>query len=104
MRLTRYVVPALVGGFLWAVPLSGQGSTGTITGQVTDIGTQQGLSGVSIRVVGTPLGTQTRVDGTYTLSDVPEGAHQLRVTRIGYSPLDQEVTVSSGGTATVNLA
>ncbi len=103
MRLTRYVVPALVGGLLWAVPLQGQG-TGSITGQVTDIGTQQGLSGVSIRVVGTPLGTQTRIDGTYTLTDVPEGAHQLRVTRIGYSPLDQDVTVPPGGTTTVNLA
>ena len=103
MRMTRYAVPALVGGLLWAVPLNGQGSTGTITGQVTDVGTQQGLSGVYIRVVGSPLSTQTRMDGGYTLTDVPEGAHQLRVTRIGYAPLDQDVNVTAG-TITVNLA
>lgn len=104
MRLTRYAVPALAGVLLWAVPLRGQGSTGAITGQVTDVGTQQGLSGVSIRVVGTPLGTQTRIDGSYTLTEVPAGAHQLRVTRIGYSPLDQSVSVTSGATTTTNIA
>jgi iron complex outermembrane receptor protein len=104
MALTRYVVPVLVGGLVWAVPLRGQGPTGSITGQVTDIGTQQPLSGVSIRVLGTPLGTQTRSDGGYTLTEVPAGAHRLRVTRIGYAPLEQAVTVTAGATTAVNLA
>jgi iron complex outermembrane receptor protein len=104
MALVRYVVPVLVGGLLWAVPLRGQGPTGSITGQVNDIGTQQPLSGVSIRVLGTPLGTQTRSDGGYTLTDVPAGAQRLRVTRIGYAPLEQAVTVTAGVTTPVNLA
>jgi iron complex outermembrane receptor protein len=103
MRLIRHAVPALVAGLLWAVPLHAQG-TGTITGQVTDVGTQQGLSGVSIRVLGTQLGTQTRSDGGYTLTEVPAGAHRLRVTRIGYAPLEQEVSVAAGATTTTNLA
>jgi len=68
MALARYVVPALVGGLLWAVPLRGQDSTGTISGEVTDVGTQQGLAGVIIRVQGTPLGTQTRSNGGFTLT------------------------------------
>ena len=104
MALTRYVVPVLVGGLLWAVPLRGQGPTGSITGQVTDIGTQQPLSGVFIRVLGTPLGTQTRSDGGYTLTEVPAGAQRLRVTRIGYAPLEQEIAVTAGVTTPVNLA
>jgi len=104
MALTRYVVPVLVGGLLWAVPLRGQGPTGSITGQVTDMGTQQPLSGVFIRVLGTPLGTQTRSDGGYTLTDVPAGAHRLRVTRIGYAPLEQDVTVTADARTPVNLA
>ncbi len=104
MRLTRYAVPALVGGLLWAVPLSGQGSTGSITGQVTDAGTQQGLSGVSIRVLGTQLGTQSRTDGGYTLTDIPAGSHRVRVTRIGYAPLEQEVNVAADAATPVNVA
>lgn len=103
MRLTRYAVPALVGVLLWAVPLRGQGS-GSITGQVTDVGTQQGLSGVSIRVLGTQLSTQTRSDGGYTLTDIPAGTHRLRVTRIGYGPLEQEIAVTADATTPVNLA
>jgi len=104
MRLTRYAVPALIAVSLWAVPLRGQGSTGTITGQVTDAGTQQGLSGVSIRVLGTQLSTQTRSDGGYTMSDIPVGNQRLRVTRIGYAPLEQEVAVTAGASTPVNLA
>src|SRR6267378_4011935 len=51
MRLNRFAVPALVAGLLWAIPLHGQGTTGTITGRVIDSTTQQPLSGVSIQVV-----------------------------------------------------
>ncbi len=104
MALARYVAPALLCGLLWAVPLRGQDATGTITGQVTDVGTQQGLSGVIIRVQGTPLGTQTRADGGYTLTEVPAGTRRLRVTRIGYAPFEQDVTVAAGSATSVNLA
>jgi TonB-linked SusC/RagA family outer membrane protein len=103
MRVTRYVVPALAAGLLWAAPLSGQGGTGTVTGQVTDGGTQQGLSGVTIRVLGTQLNTQTRSDGGYTLTEVPAGAQRLRVTRIGYAPLEQDVRVAADGSTLLNL-
>jgi iron complex outermembrane receptor protein len=103
MALARYVVPALVGGLLWAVPLRGQDSTGTISGEVTDVGTQQGLAGVIIRVQGTPFGTQTRTNGGFTLT-VPAGVQRLRVTRIGYTPLEQDVTVAAGSVTPVNLA
>jgi len=104
MVLARYVVPALVGGLLWAVPLRAQDSTGTITGEVTDVGTQQGLAGVIIRVVGTPFGTQSRPNGGFTLTSVPVGVRRLRVTRIGYTPLEQDVTVAAGSVTPVNLA
>jgi TonB-dependent starch-binding outer membrane protein SusC len=104
MVQVRYVAPALLCGLLWAVPLRGQEPTGTVTGQVTDIGTQQPLSGVIIRVQGTPLGTQTRSDGGFTLTDVPAGVHTVRVTRIGYAPLEQAVTVTAGSATPVNFA
>ncbi|MGH7612598.1 MAG: SusC/RagA family TonB-linked outer membrane protein, partial [Gemmatimonadales bacterium] len=79
-------------------------STGTITGEVTDVGTQQGLAGVVIRVLGTPLGTQTRQNGGFTLTAVPAGTRRIRVTRIGYAPLEQEVAVTAGSVVPANFA
>jgi TonB-dependent starch-binding outer membrane protein SusC len=104
MRLIRYAVAALAGLLLWATTLQGQGTTGTITGQVTDVGTQQGLSGVLIRVLGTQLSTQTRSDGGYTLTEVPTGAQRLRVTRIGYAPVEQAINVTADASTPANVA
>ncbi len=104
MVRVRQVVPVLIAGLLWAIPLRAQDSTGTIAGQVTDVGTQQGLYGVVIKVNGTPLGTQTRTDGGFTLTDIPAGTRTVRVTRIGYTPLEQVVTVTAGSVNPVNFA
>ncbi len=104
MTLVRYVVPALVGGLLWAAPLRGQQPTGTISGEVTDVGTQQPLAGVIIRVLGTPLSTQTRPNGGFSLTEVPAGTRTVRVTRIGYAPVDQAITVTAGSVNPVNFA
>ena len=104
MSLARFVSPVLICGLLWAAPLRGQGPTGTITGEVTDVGTQQPLAGVIIRVLGTPFSTQTRPNGGFSLSEVPAGAHTVRVTRIGYAPLDQAITVTAGSVNPVNIA
>jgi iron complex outermembrane receptor protein len=94
----------LIGGLLWAAPLRGQEPKGTITGEVTDVGTQQPLAGVIIRVLGTPLSTQTRPNGGFSLTEVPAGARSVRVTRIGYAPLDQAIMVIAGSVTPVNFA
>src|SRR5882762_7592312 len=104
MRLNRFAVPALVAGLLWTIPLHGQGTTGTITGRVIDSTTQQPLPGVSMQVVGTDRRTLTANDGTFQLNDVPAGIQQLRASRIGYAMLQQQVTVTAGETARVELA
>jgi len=104
MRLTRYVVPALVGGLLWAAPLGAQEATGTITGRVIDSTTQQPLSGVSMQVVATDRRALTGQDGTFQLTDVPAGVQRLRASRIGYALQQQEVTVTAGATASVEFA
>ncbi len=103
MALLRRLVPALVGCLLWAVPLSAQDSTGTITGKVVDGTTQQPLPGVTVSIAGTPQRAETRVDGGFTLGGAPAGTHRLRAIRIGYGSQLQEVTVTPGATATVQI-
>lgn len=55
----------------------------TVTGQVTEDGTNEPLPGVSIVVEGTTLGTITDVDGIYSLS-VPSSASELVFSFVGY--------------------
>jgi TonB-dependent starch-binding outer membrane protein SusC len=106
MRLIRYLVPALVGGTLWAVPspLRAQEPTGTITGRVVDATTLQPLAGATVRLRGTQRTTLTGSDGDFVLSDVPAGSHAVLATRIGYGPLQQNVTVTAGASATLQFA
>ena len=104
MSLVRYAVPALLGGLLCTAPLHAQQSTGTISGQVVEALSQQPLGSVTVRLEGTRRETATRVDGNFTLADVPAGAYRIRATRIGYAPTVQDVTVAAGATATVQFS
>jgi TonB-dependent starch-binding outer membrane protein SusC len=103
MRFIRHSASALAFLCLYAIPLTAQ-NTGTITGRVMDSTTQQPLSGVSMQVVGTDRRTVTVQDGTFLLTDVPAGVQQLRASRIGYALQQQQVTVTAGATASVELA
>ncbi|HEY0777789.1 MAG TPA: carboxypeptidase-like regulatory domain-containing protein, partial [Gemmatirosa sp.] len=80
---------------VWASPALAQ--TGTITGRVVDSTTQQPLPGATIRLNGTERGASTREDGSFTLTAVPTGQQQLRVSRIGYAAQLSPITVSPGG-------
>jgi TonB-dependent starch-binding outer membrane protein SusC len=104
MALVRYVVPALIGGMFWALPLGAQEPTGTITGRVIDTTSQQPLSGVRITVARTDRSTLTVQDGTFLLTDVPAGIQQVRASRIGYALQQQQVTVTAGATVSVEFA
>src|SRR5712691_11957293 len=103
MPLVRHIIPALVGGLLWAVPLGAQDSTGAITGRIIDGTTQQPLPSVEVAITGTPHRTLSRNDGGFLLSGVLAGVHRLRATRIGYGPQTQEITVTAGATATAQF-
>src|SRR5881628_599633 len=104
MRLVRHLVPALVAGLFWAVPLSAQQTTGGVTGKVVDASTQQPLANVEVAIAGTPYRELTRADGNFTLNGVPAGAQRLRATRIGYGSQIQEIAVTPGGTTTAQIS
>jgi TonB-linked SusC/RagA family outer membrane protein len=103
MRVIRLVVPVIVMGLLGTARLFAQEATGAIGGKVTDGTTQQPIADVSVAITGTSRGTTTKSDGSYLLSGIGQGVQHVRVTRIGYSPVTQDVTVGSGVT-TVDFA
>ena len=60
------------------------GTTGKISGRITDAQTGEGLAGVNIVVTDTYLGTATDIEGYYTILNVPPGDYDLTVSMIGY--------------------
>src|SRR5690606_26112212 len=74
----------------------GSRRTGTVTGRVTDAGSQQPLAGASIIVVGTQLGVVAGADGRFTLNNVPPGTQRVRASLIGYASLEETVEVTTG--------
>ena len=77
-------------------------ATGRIVGTVTAEGGQP-LSGAQVSVVGTRIGSVTGEDGRFTLSGVTPGSVEVRVQRIGYTPVTQNVAVVGGQPATLNF-
>lgn len=100
----RRVLLAASAGLLLATPLYAQGSTGTITGKVVDSTTQQPLSNVAVAIPGSSIGALSRGDGTFTLNGVPAGTARVQARRLGYGLQEKQVSVSAGGSASVDFA
>jgi hypothetical protein len=66
--------------------------TGQVVGQVTDAASGDPIEGATVTAGGSAVG-QTDAGGEYELADVPAGLAILEVTREGYEPLTQSVTL-----------
>jgi len=71
----------------------------TIKGKVTDVTTGESLIGVSVKIKGTTTGTQTDVNGAYSIGAPPTAT--LEFTYIGYAV--QDVTVDGRSSIDVKL-
>ncbi|HET7249193.1 MAG TPA: SusC/RagA family TonB-linked outer membrane protein, partial [Gemmatimonadales bacterium] len=65
---------------------------------------QQPISDVTISITGTSHSVLSKSDGTFILSGLGSGVQHVRVTRIGFSPVTQDVTVNAGGMTSVDFA
>jgi TonB-dependent starch-binding outer membrane protein SusC len=74
--------------------------TGTITGSVTDQRTGEPLPGVNLYISQIERGAATGIDGNFSITNVPYGTYQVRVTYVGYLTLNPTVEV---GSASVTL-
>ena len=94
------LLPAL----LAATPASASAQAGRIVGLITDRTAGAPVANVTVTINGTQLGGRTGAEGRYTINDVPAGTHRVKASRIGYTPVEQQVTVAAGQTVTLNLA
>ena len=70
----------------------------TITGQVTDLSTDETLPGVNVLVKGTTIGTVTDINGNYRLT-TPDDAQTLVFSSVGYT--SEEIAIN--GRTVINL-
>ncbi len=70
---------------------------GTIRGRVIDAD-KQTLPGASIYIENLQAGVVSDVDGFYTLSNLKPGTYMIKVTYVGYNPIEMKVTVPEGKT------
>jgi TonB-dependent SusC/RagA subfamily outer membrane receptor len=88
----------------FAAPTAVEGQTGTIVGTVTNAATSGPIGEVQVFIEGQNLGGLTRADGRFLILNVPTGTYDVTAQRIGFATLTSSVTVTSGGTATVDFA
>ena len=80
-------------------------TTQTIRGQVTDVASGEPMTGATVMVDNqTTMATTTDADGRFAIQKVPVGRHTIRVSFIGYEPLElKEQLLSSGKEMVLNL-
>ena len=80
------------------------GTTGKITGKITDKETGEPLPFVNVLIVGTNLGAATDIDGNYVILNVPPGKYNIKAQYIGYQPvLVEGITVNIDLTTSVDF-
>ena len=85
---------------LWGPQQVQAQEVGTITGTVTEAGSERPMVGAQVYLEGTTIGALTNARGVYTIDNAPAGEVTLRVSLIGYSAQGREVTVMAGETIT----
>jgi outer membrane receptor for ferrienterochelin and colicin len=70
------------------------GTTGKLTGRITDESTGEPLAGANVTLEGTNLGASTDVNGEYVVLNIPPGLFNVKVSSIGYvSVVTQDVKI-----------
>jgi len=100
-RLIRTLPAVAVALALTVGPVAAQ--SGRVTGTVIDANTGEPLIGAQMVVPGTNIGALTNQAGRYLLLGVPVGQMQIRAIIIGFGQQTETVTVTDGGTATLDF-
>lgn len=80
-------------------------AAGRIVGRILDATTGNGLSAVTVQVVGTHAGAMSGLDGRFIINNVPPGKVTLRVTSLGYATKSvSDIDVDAGRAVEQNIS
>ena len=80
----------------FAVATTAFAQSGTLTGTVTSAETGETLPAVNVVITELLKGDATDLDGVYSISDIVPGTYTVTVTYIGFSTIEQTLTISAG--------
>ena len=89
--------------FLVGIAQSSVLPSGMIEGKVRSKADGSVLPSANVQVVGTIIGTTTRIDGSFRLPRVPAGNCMLEITEIGYAPRTVSLNVEDGGLVQITI-
>lgn len=75
---------------------------GTIRGRIVDT-SKQILPGASIYIERLHTGVTSDVNGYYTFSNLTPGTYTVKVSYVGYSPVEMKITIPAGKTLEKNV-
>jgi len=84
--------------------LRAQAATGTVRGRITEGSGGRGIPEVQVTITGTRIGALTNQNGEFTLAAVPTGARTVEARRIGYQPVERNITVTTGDNIVGDIA
>src|SRR5580700_4617182 len=74
-----------------------------ITGKVTNAKDGSGLIGATVYIPDVKIGAISKVDGSYQISDVPNGSYIVVVIYVGYSAQSKQINVKGSVTLDFSL-
>jgi len=77
---------------------------GTLTGTVTEAGSNQGLPGANVVITALDRGAAADINGNYTLRGVPAGTYEVVARFVGFRANTQEVTITAGEETVLNFS
>ncbi|MDR2913671.1 MAG: TonB-dependent receptor [Tannerella sp.] len=84
-------------------PIALNPSDAHIVGHVTEKGTGEHLSAISILLKNTTIGTVTDATGHYFIKNVPEGNYTIVMKSIGYQTIEKQIVIKKGITLEINF-
>jgi len=70
--------------FLVSIPQFYAGTTGKLSGRVTETDTKEGMFGVNVILEGTSFGAATDINGYYMINNIPPGEYTVTYSAVGY--------------------
>ena len=77
---------------------------GTLRGTVTNASTGAALEGVQVAMADLNMAANTMAGGAYEITGIPAGTHEVEIRLLGFRLERRDVTITDGGTATLNVA
>lgn len=73
-----------------------QAQSGQVIGTVSS--DEKPVVGANVGIPALQIGNSTGLDGRFSISNIPEGTHQVRVSAVGFETVSKSITITAGET------